>query len=64
MECLICNKSVPDYEPKFCCNGYQCGCMGQPIEPCVCSEECYQKLFTTVRNTKTVSLTKLEVDIL
>ena len=44
-ECLICNKPVPDYEPKFCCNGSDCGCMGQPTEPCVCSDICSNALF-------------------
>lgn len=26
--------------PKMCCDGRECGCMGMPIEPPVCSEEC------------------------
>lgn|SRR5574340_45679 len=41
-ECLICHKPVPEYKPKYCCNGVDCGCMGQPIEPCVCSDTCYE----------------------
>ena len=47
-ECLICNKFVPDYEPKFCCNGSDCGCMGQPTEPCVCSDICANALFNGI----------------
>ena len=26
-------EEVKDWEPEYCCNGYMCGCMGQPIEP-------------------------------
>ncbi len=40
--CLICGKPVPDYEPEFCCSGQECGCYGQPVEPCTCSDECYK----------------------
>lgn len=47
-ECLICNKPVPEYEPKFCCNGSDCGCMGQPTEPCVCSDICANALFNGI----------------
>lgn len=43
--CLICGAPVYDYDPKYCCNGYDCGCMGQPTEPCVCSEKCSKALF-------------------
>lgn len=42
--CLICDKPVPDYVEKRCCSGIDCGCMGQPIEPCVCSQECYDAI--------------------
>ena len=45
-DCLICGKPVPDYEPQMCCSGRECGCMGQPIEPCVCSIECEQAIYT------------------
>jgi len=38
--CEICNHEI---EIQMCCSGYQCGCMGQPVEPPVCSEECYYK---------------------
>jgi hypothetical protein len=43
-KCLICEKPVPEYEPTFCCLGIDCGCMGQPIEPCVCSDRCWNAL--------------------
>lgn len=29
--------------PRFCCNGDMCGCMGLPIYPPICSEECLIK---------------------
>jgi hypothetical protein len=39
-KCLVCDKVIEDYEPKFCCNGQDCGCLGLPIEPPLCSNEC------------------------
>ena len=36
--CLICGK---DIEIQVCCNGYMCGCMGQPVEPPICSGKCH-----------------------
>jgi hypothetical protein len=27
--------------PELCCNGFDCGCRGEPLEPMVCSEACY-----------------------
>lgn len=39
-KCLICRRSVPDYEPVRCCDGRECACMGMPINPCICSDEC------------------------
>jgi len=50
-ECLICSKPVPEYEPKFCCNGSDCGCMGVPTNPCVCSDECAKALFDGIGKT-------------
>lgn len=43
--CLICWKPVPDYEPEVCCGGHECGCMGMPTNPCVCSDKCGYALF-------------------
>jgi len=42
--CMNCEKKFFGQDPQYCCNGSMCGCMGQPIEPVVCSEECYNKL--------------------
>jgi len=43
--CLICGKPVPDYEPDYCCSGFECACNGMPIEPCCCSQECERAVF-------------------
>jgi len=43
--CLICQKPVDDYDPMMCCSGFECGCMGQPTEPCICSDECFAALY-------------------
>lgn len=38
--CVICENEI---DVQMCCNGIDCGCLGQPVEPPVCSEECYNK---------------------
>ena len=43
-QCVVCDKDVPDYEPVMCCNGRECGCYGLPVEPCVCSQKCWDVL--------------------
>lgn len=42
--CEICGTEI---EVKICCNLFDCGCMGLPVEPPVCSNECYDKLMET-----------------
>lgn len=40
-----CEVSVPQsYEPKGCCSGYECGCMGMCINPVFC-RKCSIKIF-------------------
>jgi hypothetical protein len=41
--CIICGTRMGDYRPEYCCNGIDCACRGLPIEPPVCSEECWQQ---------------------
>ncbi len=43
-KCLICEKPVPDYVAKYCCDGQGCACLGKPVEPCVCSQRCHDAL--------------------
>lgn len=52
--CDICGKPVEGYEFKYCCSGSQCGCMGKPIEPCTCSKECDEALFSGIGSTMEV----------
>ncbi len=42
--CMVCGEEFQGEEPKMCCSGYMCGCMGLPVDPVVCSEECYNNL--------------------
>lgn len=42
--CMVCDKSFKGISPGFCCSGRDCGCMGMPIEPIVCSDDCYGKV--------------------
>jgi len=42
--CMVCGKDFEGEEPKMCCSGRDCGCMGMPIEPVVCSQECYDAI--------------------
>ena len=42
--CMNCTQEFFGEDPQYCCNGRECGCMGQPVEPVVCSEKCYHEL--------------------
>lgn len=44
LHCIVCNKEFQGEEPVMCCSGRDCGCMGMPIDPIVCSDECFNKL--------------------
>ena len=43
-KCLICNRPLEDYEPDYCCNGSDCCCRGEPLNPPVCCDECHDAL--------------------
>jgi hypothetical protein len=43
--CMVCEKEL-DYIPQMCCNAFDCGCQGKPVEPPVCSQECYDFLIS------------------
>jgi len=45
--CEGCNKEMKaqkDYEHEHCCSGFECGCMGLPINPIFC-DKCEESLF-------------------
>lgn len=45
--CDSCNKDVVveiEYEPEFCCNGYECGCYGRVTNPVFC-DTCEKQIF-------------------
>jgi len=44
LNCMVCGKEFKGEEPQMCCSGRECGCMGMPIDPIVCSEKCYTNL--------------------
>lgn len=46
--CLICHRPVYGYKPLMCCSGHECGCMGQPTNPCVCSKKCSNALLDNI----------------
>lgn len=44
--CVKCGTTVlvdEDYEPEGCCNGFECGCMGQQTNPIFC-RECWREM--------------------
>ena len=43
LTCIVCGTAFMGDEPRMCCSGRECGCMGLPIDPIVCSKECYDK---------------------
>lgn len=44
--CVNCGREVAGYTPVYCCAGVDCGCHGQSIEPCVCSDACWREVMT------------------
>jgi hypothetical protein len=36
-------KVVQNYEPEMCCDGIECGCYGNPLNPVFCND--CEKLF-------------------
>jgi hypothetical protein len=52
LTCMGCGEMFIGAQPKMCCNGNDCGCQGQPVDPIVCSEECYNKLIGNQNKTQ------------
>jgi len=46
---MNCGTEYMGEPPKMCCNGRECGCMGMPIDPVVCSSECYYELMNRAK---------------
>jgi hypothetical protein len=49
--CMVCGELFLGEEPKICCNAFDCGCQGRPVDPIVCSEKCYDKLMDGIAST-------------
>ena len=45
-KCVVCGAEI---EVKYCCDGRDCGCMGQPIDPPVCDDKCYDELMNNIQ---------------
>lgn len=62
-KCITCGEPLPDYVPLMCCSGRDCGCMGLPSEPPVCSSECldieFNKHNQDIKNEVKVILDKI-----
>ena len=43
--CEICGDDLSNYEPKYCCNGQDCGCQGRTIDPPLC-HKCYKNVMS------------------
>lgn len=44
-----------EIEVRMCCNSSDCGCMGLPIDPPICSNECYDKLLEQIQNKNSIN---------
>ncbi len=62
LNCEVCQNEYLGEEPVGCCSGRDCGCLGLPTEPQVCSEECYSKLISKYRNNDIPGLRSFESD--
>ena len=50
--CAACGVFVQGWTPSYCCSAFDCGCMGRPLYPCVCGENCRNKLTSTKKVSK------------
>lgn len=42
--CMYCGSNFAGPEPQMCCDGRECGCMGMPVDPVICSPACWEAL--------------------
>lgn len=61
LNCMVCHTEFIGDEPQMCCSGRDCGCMGMPTDPIVCSTECYDKLTNRTKET-IINIDKPEVE--
>lgn len=47
--CEVCGTEI---DVIICCSGRECGCMGEPSEPPVCSDECYDEFMNKINSQK------------
>jgi len=60
--CEICGTEI---DVRVCCSGHECGCMGMPVDPPVCSDKCYDEFMTkpNVKDTKGIFLPDFKLTI-
>ena len=44
LNCMVCGAEFLGRPPVLCCSGKECGCMGLPIDPIICTQDCYDTL--------------------
>ncbi len=58
LDCMECGTHYIGEEPQMCCSGRDCGCMGMPIDPIMCSEECYNNFCNKPKKSKTIPISR------
>lgn len=56
----FCEHCGTEIEISICCSGHECGCMGQPTEPPICSEYCYYMAYPYQRTINNIDEEKLK----
>jgi len=56
LNCWGCGEEFQGEEPKMCCSGHMCGCLGMPIDPIICSEECYKLFLEKLKNGRNATI--------
>lgn len=42
--CMVCKEKYMGAPLMKCCDGKDCGCMGYPVDPPICSKECFDNI--------------------
>ena len=48
-KCVNCGDEMPEYIIEYCCDGKLCGCMGEPMNPLICSQKCWDELIERLK---------------